>query len=90
LDSVFFSFFYKCLSLCNTHHHTQKNVVNYSVLTANLASDDGDGNRKSSSSDGHQVWDNEEGGVAYSWSLFHIVFATATLYVMMTLTNWYQ
>lgn len=44
---------------------------------------------KPSSSDA-RVWDNEESGVAYSWSLFHIVFASATLYVMMTLTNWYK
>lgn len=37
-----------------------------------------------------KVWDNEESKVAYSWSLFHVVFVAATLYIMMTLTNWYQ
>uniref|UniRef100_A0A182NRK6 Serine incorporator 1 n=1 Tax=Anopheles dirus TaxID=7168 RepID=A0A182NRK6_9DIPT len=48
-------------------------------------SDDGSGGAA-----GNEVRDNEEDAVAYNWSLFHIVFITATLYVMMTLTNWYQ
>ena len=34
--------------------------------------------------------DNEEDEVAYSWSLFHVMFGLATLYVMMCLTNWYN
>ncbi|KAK2575496.1 hypothetical protein KPH14_011220 [Odynerus spinipes] len=37
-----------------------------------------------------KVWDNEEETVAYNWSFFHLMFALATLYVMMTLTNWYK
>ncbi|OAD54556.1 Serine incorporator 1 [Eufriesea mexicana] len=37
-----------------------------------------------------KVWDNEEDSIAYNWSFFHLMFALATLYVMMTLTNWYQ
>ena len=39
---------------------------------------------------GQQVWDNEEDDVAYNWCLFHVMFALATLYAMMTLTNWFE
>ena len=31
---------------------------------------------------------DERDGVTYNWSLFHLMFALATLFVMMTLTNW--
>ena len=34
--------------------------------------------------------DDEADGVTYNWSLFHIMFGLATLYIMMTLTNWYS
>ncbi|XP_059487780.1 probable serine incorporator isoform X1 [Neocloeon triangulifer] len=49
-----------------------------------IVGDDGD-----TESGGHRVWNNEEDGVAYNWSFFHSIFVLATLYVMMTLTNWF-
>jgi len=36
------------------------------------------------------VVDDEEGAVAYSYSFFHFMMVLATLYIMMTITNWYK
>ena len=39
---------------------------------------------------GQTVWDNEVEGVAYSYAMFHFMMLLATLFVMMSITNWYQ
>ncbi|CAF2409260.1 unnamed protein product [Rotaria sp. Silwood2] len=51
------------------------------------------GNKWILGSDEHshqRVYDDECGSVTYNYSLFHLMFVLATLYVMMTLTNWYN
>ncbi|XP_070600790.1 serine incorporator 3 [Erythrolamprus reginae] len=37
-----------------------------------------------------RVLDNEKDGVQYNYSFFHFMLILASLYIMMTLTNWYS
>jgi len=39
---------------------------------------------------GQKVWDDEEETVQYNYSYFHMMFSMASLYIMMTLTYWFN
>jgi len=59
------------------------------TMTDTVTLTDPEANSVSEGEDGPVSGDSEIDGVNYSWSLFHVMFALATLFVMMTLTNWY-
>lgn len=81
--------------MCCVLYSSLRTASNSSKITMSehvLAKDTGAGRDggNDGGENGKKVWDNEEETVAYNWSFFHVMFALATLYVMMTLTNWYK
>ncbi|XP_031450948.1 serine incorporator 2 isoform X2 [Phasianus colchicus] len=65
--------------------HTQ---VNKLMLTEESGA--GAGTEAAAESGVHRAYDNEQEGVTYSYSFFHLCLLLAALYIMMTLTNWYR
>lgn len=79
--------------ICSVLYSSLRTASSSSKITMSdhiLAKDgatEGDGGE---SGEETKVFDNEGDSVAYSWTFFHVMFALATLYIMMTLTNWYN
>ncbi|XP_068513973.1 serine incorporator 2 isoform X2 [Anas acuta] len=67
--------------------HTQ---VNKMMLTEESGAGASAGDAAAAESGVHRAYDNEQDGVTYSYSFFHLCLVLAALYIMMTLTNWYR
>lgn len=80
---------YACVRKTSTSGMTNFGINSGSV-EENLISEAGNDEDKDVEYRGQRVYDNEDSAVAYNYSFFHLALLLASLYIMMTLTNWYS
>ena len=84
--SIFGLIVWFCCVLYSSTKSTENGQAARITMTDTVHLTDPDTSSVSGGEDGGSA--GETDGVTYSWSLIHPMFALATVYVMMTLTNW--
>ncbi|XP_074066231.1 serine incorporator 3 [Macrotis lagotis] len=92
LETDFGLIIFVCCLLYSTIRSSSNSQVSKLTLSGSdsVILDDASSNSPRDVEDGQprRAVDNEKDGVQYSYSVFHLMMFLATLYIMMTLTNW--